>query len=381
MSRGLHYEQDYIVGGARSTQVTPNFQLREFAGIGGTLRIHRELIAAVQVLRTAVGRSLKVESLAPAQGLGIGLEGRFVWLSGDGPDEIAGAARKLVREAWFAVVEQKSDRIYLEMPDPAKPPPIPAELALDRAILVTAGFETEGDPYLQVTGNFDGAGLSFGPLQVNLKTGTLQTLFKRFEIRDAAALPHCFGPLWTQWQQMLRLPSIAKQVAWADVLSRGSRKADFDPAWEAALQAVGSVPAFRAETLSYAYDSYGRKLIAALSWLRGLKPIPVRNFRCLAALFDLCVQQGSLDRAHTEIRRRVLSENPRDDLSLVRIAVEERGRKADAPWRADAMSRRLCILEREPVRVSQDGKVAQRDNRNLYLVRNAPVNQLEKYLI
>jgi ribonucleoside-diphosphate reductase beta chain len=37
---------------------------------------------------------------------------------------------------------------------------------------VTAGFETSGDPYLQVPGNFDGAGLSFGPLQANFKTGT-----------------------------------------------------------------------------------------------------------------------------------------------------------------------------------------------------------------
>lgn len=377
----LQFENDYLVGGPAAASITPHFRLREFADADGHVRIHRELVSALQVLRDVLGRSIRIDSLAAAQGLGNGLEGRFIWVGGDAAQAIASAANTLVKEAWFAKVEQRGERVYLEMPDPAKPPPIPAELALDRAILITAGFETVGDPHVQVTGNFDGAGLSFGPLQVNLKTGTLQTLFKRFESRDPAVLPVCFGPLWLQWQQMLNLPSIAKQIAWADALSRGSRKTDFDPAWKSALQAVGRVPAFRTETLAYAYDSYGRKLIAALSWLRGLKPIPIRNFRCLAALFDLCVQQGSLDRAHADIRRRVLAESPRDDLALVRIAVEERGRKANAEWRADAMSRRLCILEREPVAVSQDGKTAQRENRNLYLVRNAPVNQLEKYLI
>lgn len=377
----LQFENDYLVGGPAAASVTPNFRVGEFAGADGRLRIHREMVSALQVLRDGLGASIRIGSLAPAQDMGQGIEGRFVWVSGDEPPAIAIAARKLVAEAWFARVETRGEQVYLEMPDPARPPPIPAELALDRAILVTAGFETVGDPHLQVTGNFDGAGLSFGPLQVNLKTGTLQILFRRFEVRDPAALASCFGPLWPQWRQMLQLPSIVKQVAWADALSRGSRKADFDPAWKAALQAVGRVPVFRGETLAYAYDSYGRKLIAALSWLRGLKPIPIQNFRCLAALFDLCVQQGSLDRAHEEIRRRVLAENPRDDLGLVRIAVEERGRKANAEWRADAISRRLCILEREPVAISHSGKTAQRENRNLYLVRNAPVSRLEKYLI
>jgi hypothetical protein len=44
-----------------------------------------------------------------------------------------------------------------------------AELALDRAIAVIAAFETAGDPYQQVTANFNDAGLSFGPLQVNFR--------------------------------------------------------------------------------------------------------------------------------------------------------------------------------------------------------------------
>lgn len=381
MPKGLRYDNDYVVGGPPGCWVTPNFQLSEYAAPDGRVRMHRELIASVQVLRDRLGRSIKIAGLSPSGSLGRGLEGRFVWLSADDMAALEQAARRLMGEGHFIRVEPQAGRLYVEMPDPAHLPAILPERALDMAIAVTAGFETSGDPYLQVTGNFDGAGLSFGPLQVNLKTGTLQELFRRFQARDERRLAACFGALWPEWQRMLRLPSRVQQVAWADALSRGRNKADFDAQWKAALQNVGREPAFRSETLRYAYDVYGRKLIVALAWLKGLAPIPIRNFRCLAALYDLCVQQGSLDRAHDAIRTRVARERPGDEFALTRIAVEERGRRADPQWRADCISRRLTILQRDPVRVVEAGVSAERDNPNLYLLRNAPVNQVERYLL
>lgn len=381
MAKGLRYERDFLVGGPLRAQVTPNFSLGEYARADRRIFVHRELVAAVQSLRDALGRPLRIESQLPADGLGDGLDGRFVWVAGDGTDPILRAAGALIRDGWLARAEPRGDRIYLEMPDPQHLPPIVAEQALQRAIAVTAAFETSGDPYEQVTGNFDGAGLSFGPLQVNLGTGTLQTLFSRFRARDSAALARAFGPRWGEWEALMRLPSRQRQVAWADGLSRGAGKAGFDPGWTAALQAVGRLPAFRDETLRYAYDTYGRKLIVALAWLHGARAIRIANFRCLAALYDLCVQQGSLDKAHDAIRRRIAAEDPQDEFALTRIAVEERGRRADPRWRADCISRRLCLLEREPVRVEEAGQVSERDNPMLWLLRNAPVKQIERYLL
>jgi hypothetical protein len=380
MASGLKYEDDYLIGGPARARVTPNFQLSEYARANGTVRVHRELLAAVQRVREELGAGVSIAGVAPRGGLGAGVEGRFVWLKAADPAALADAARRVARDGWLARVEPRGEQVYVEMHDPSKLPALAAERALDLAIAVTAAFETSGDPYLQVTGNFDGAGLSFGPLQVNLGTGTLQELFRRFAARDEAALRACFGGLWDEWQRMLRLPSRAAQVRWADALSRGPRKAGFDPAWTKALQAVGRQPAFRAEWLRYAYDTYGRKLVVALAWLKGVRPIPIRNFRCLAALYDLCVQQGSLDKAHAAIRRRIERENPQDEFALTRIAVEERGRVANAQWRADCISRRLCILEREPVRVVESGQSAQRDNPQLHLLRNAPVHQMERWL-
>ena len=380
MPKGLKYENDYIVGGPANCRVTPNFTLSEYAGTNGKVRIHRELVASVQVLRNSLGSAVGIAGMAPVAGLGKGLEGRFIWLKANDLAALEAAARKLMKEGHFVRVETSGDKLYVEMPDPDHLPALLPDRALDLAIAVTAGFETSGDPYLQVTGNFDGAGLSFGPLQVNFKTGTLQELFRRFQARDEARLRACFGPLWAEWQRVLRLPSRVQQVAWADVLSRGARKADFDARWKAALQAVGSEPVFRSEMLRYAYDTYGRKLIVALSWLRGLVPLRISNVRCLAALYDLCVQQGSLDKAHDAIRRRVANAGPLDEFQLTRIAVEERGRKADPRWRADCISRRMCIIERDPVKVVDSGQTAERDNPNLYLLRNAPVSQIERYL-
>lgn len=380
MASGLKYVHDYLIGGPARARVTPNFQLSEYARADGTVRVHRELLSAVQRVRDELGAGVSIAGVAPLGGLGAGLDGRFVWLNAADPAALADAARRVLRDGWLARVESRGERVYVEMHDPDRLPPLPAERALDLAIAVTAAFETSGDPYLQVTGNFDGAGLSFGPLQVNLGTGTLQELFRRFAARDEATLRACFGGLWDEWRRMLRLPSRAAQVRWADALSRGPRKAGFDPAWTKALQAVGRQPVFRAEWLRYAYDTYGRKLVVALAWLKGVRPIPIRNFRCLAALYDLCVQQGSLDKAHAAIRRRIERENPQDEFALTRIAVEERGRTASAQWRADCISRRLCILEREPVKVIESGQSAQRDNPQLYLLRNAPVHQMERWL-
>jgi hypothetical protein len=380
MPKGLKYDNDYIVGGPANCRVTPNFSLSEYAGANGKVHIHRELVASVQVLRSSLGAAVGIAGVAPAGGLGKGLEGRFVWLKANDLSVLEAAARKLIKDGHFIRVESSGGKLYVEMPDPNHLPPILPDKALDLAIAVTAGFETSGDPYLQVTGNFDGAGLSFGPLQVNFKTGTLQELFRRFRARDENRLRACFGPLWAEWLRVLHLPSRVQQVAWADALSRGARKADFDARWKAALQAVGREPAFRGEMLRYAYDTYGRKLIVALSWLRGLVPVRISNVRCLAALYDLCVQQGSLDKAHDAIRRRVANAGALDEFQLTRIAVEERGRKADPRWRADCISRRMCIIERDPVKVVESGQTAERDNPNLYLLRNVPVTQVERYL-
>ncbi|MCU7891849.1 MAG: hypothetical protein KZQ78_09655 [Candidatus Thiodiazotropha sp. (ex Ustalcina ferruginea)] len=177
------------------------------------------------------------------------------------------------------------------------------------------------------------------------------------------------------------LPSRKKAILWADVLSTGTGKHGFSQPWKGYLQAVGREKLFREVMLRYAYDKYGKLLMSALAFLRGVSPIQINNLRCLAALYDMGVQQGSLSKALNAIKRRVAAEQPADEFSLTRIAVEERAKKASSRWRADCLSRRLCILERQPVSVSLDGQRSRRSNRSSYLLRDSSVKGLDRYLV
>lgn len=376
----LEYKDDYLVGGRATDAITPHFKVREFTTAEG-LHVHRELVGALQELREGYGAPVAIRGLAPRGPRGQGRRGDFAFVGGANPDALQAAAQALVKQGFLADVVRVGTDLYVEIPNPAAPPPLPAATALERAVRVTAAYETSGDPYQQVTGNFDGAGLSFGPLQVNFRSGTLVELFKRCELEDPRALRACFtNPAhWTEWQQVLGATRAA-QLRWADALSTGPRRANLAQPWRGYLQAVGRVEVFRRVMLRYAYDVYGRKLIVALSWLKGLWPGRIDRFACLCALYDLCVQQGSLDKAHAAIRARVAREQPTTQEQLVHIAVEERGRTADAAWRADCISRRLGILYRAPVRISEAGITAERANLRVYLVRNTTVKGAEQYL-
>ena len=62
-------------------------------------------------------------------------------------------------------------------------------------------------------------------------------------------------------------------------------------------------------------------------------------------------------------------ENPQDQFALMRIAVEERGRRASSEWRDDACSRRLGILNGVPETVGE----RQRANINFYMLRDVRI--------
>jgi len=88
------------------------------------------------------------------------------------------------------------------------------------------------------------------------------------------------------------------------------------------------------------------------------------------------VQQGSLDKAWSEIEQRVATERPSNQLDLVRIAVEERGRKALPQWQADAVSRRVGILKGVPFTVDD----RQRANIHFYMLRDVRVTNVDRLL-
>lgn len=64
----------------------------------------------------------------------------------------------------------------------------------------------------------------------------------------------------------------------------------------------------------------------------------------------------------------------------VQLAVEERARAADPPWRAASMSRRLGILYDAPVSATESGKTAKADNPYFSLLPEIEGQGIERFL-
>ena len=359
----VDWDGGFVVGGDDNCRLTPNFRLKEFKNAAGHVRVHRELVSALQMLRERHGKSLTIRS-TDADGLG-------ARIAADPLADLLRAADSVRVHHLFKDVVQEGSLLHVAIPDPQHLPDIALEQALESAFSVTSSFETSGDRFQQVSGNFDGAGLSFGPAQWNFKSGTLVPLFRRFERDDAGKLRACFAdPVdYDEWQRVLGRP-VDQQIAWADSHSTGRGKQELAEPWRSYLEAVGRVPAFRAAMVEEALREYGARLLTCVTYLQGLVPeIEIDHLRCFCSLYDLVIQQGGLDKVHREIEARVHQGRPRDQFELVRIAVEERGRAAAPQWRADCMSRRIGILTGVPATV--DGH--QRANLSFFLLRDVRI--------
>ena len=371
----VEWDGDFVVGGDGARRLTPNFKLREFR-FGGAIRVHRELVSSLQLLRNRFGRGIGVHGV-DADGLGATFKGKTT-------DELLAAADALEAHNLFSLAERAGDdAVHVRIADPGEVREVGLEQALESAFEVTSGFETSGDKFQQVTGNFDGAGLSFGPAQVNFGTGTLQPLFEKFAAADRAALAACFTDPddWEEWQRVMAMPSRDDQVAWANGISTGARLANVMQPWKGYFQAVGRVPGFREIMVEHILRKYGRKLLRAAGLLQSMCPdIRMDHLRCFCSLYDLVVQQGSLDKAADAIRARIVDDPPVDQFDLVRIAVEERGRRAKSRWRADCVSRRLGILEGVPTTITESGNTTQRANINFYMLRDVVIRDARQLM-
>ena len=357
--------------------VAPNFSLREFARPDGSYFIHPNLILTLQNIRNLLGQTVNIVKVNEGDQA---TKGVCASIRAGDLSKLKAVCSGFLQEGSISKLVEDSGHLFMETrTSPTET--LSVEDAFDTAFYVTAGFETSGDPFQQVTGNFDGAGLSFGPSQTNFGTGTLVPLFRRFDKADPVKLRECFGgsPHWDEWRALWEKPE-PEQVRWADQQSTGNRKQDFKEPWRGYLKQVGQVPVFRKEMVAFSKELYGGKLRRALVWLQTVWPHPVTDLRCFCALFDLCTQQGSLDKAHSQIKARIVQEKPTKQWEVVQIAVEERARMADPPWRAASMSRRLGILYDAPVSATESGKTAKADNPYFSLLPEMDVQGIDKFV-
>ena len=186
MAGSVTYENDFIVDGNANTRLSANFKVKEFQDKNGKLHVHRELVAGLQILRNRFGSGIDIISIKAPASMDQGPTGLGVTIKSEDMLMLEKAAKKLKTEGYFSRVEPHSSGLYLEIPVPDAMPAINAETAFDCGMQVTAAFETSGDPYQQVTGNFDGAGLSYGPFNVTCCRGPCRNFSAVFVVRMKA---------------------------------------------------------------------------------------------------------------------------------------------------------------------------------------------------
>lgn len=277
-----------------------------------------------------------------------------------GPSPTAGATRQFAEAGNQAIAGATAPVV----PTPA----ITLVQAQEMALQITTCFEGgKSMNYQALADDFDGQGISFGLIQWNFGQDTLGPLLKKMIAKDAAAFAGCFGPTtsYAVLKSALDRSDQAAQLQWTRALQQSD-----NAALKAAFQAIGAIDDFNQIQREQAAAEFHPLVMQAVGQLRLFAPalLTTLAFRSYAALFDLCVQQRSIARALDAIKARVRSEKPAGQTDLLKIAVIERGRLANAIWQSDCISRRMGILTGAPYESTENGITKKRGNPQLSLV-------------
>lgn len=199
---------------------------------------------------------------------------------------------------------------------------------------VSSSFEGKG--FSQVTGNFDGQGISFGFLQWCLGQGSLQPIWKQALSDPIVDTPSILTESQIQEVTDLLVKPKAAQVSWGDSISDPIKKARIVPEWKTALEAWGTA------TKHIQMQKAESVLSRALGYCAKFN---LKSIRSLSFMFDVCVQNGSIqDDIIWSIKRRLAQEPHHSEPSTLLLILEQRLEKCKPQWREDVRNRKECII-------------------------------------
>jgi hypothetical protein len=166
--------------------------------------------------------------------------------------------------------------------------------AEEKALRITNAFEntshyvaTRNLSFGGLTGDFDRMGLSFGLLQWNIGSGSLQPLLREFARSHPERLAAIFGSAAPALQQMLEQPR-PQQLAWARGINDYSnpRRPQIRAPWAGYFRQLADEPAFQAIQLRHVRPRMQRAAHYA-------REFGLHSERGLALMFDLVTQHGA----------------------------------------------------------------------------------------
>lgn len=187
----------------------------------------------------------------------------------------------------------------------------PAPDLKQRCLQVTADFEGTG--FTKAVGNFDGAGITWGIIGFTLSNGELGALLKEIETAQHDVFVSAFGEQrHGKILEVIDQPK-AKQMAFANSISVGSKKMKILDEWDQSFIKLGSDPAVQEIQLQRTKKYFD---IAE----RDVGRFNVKNELGLALCFDTAVQNGGIDQIEaTRIRKKIEQAPPatQQDLRLI----------------------------------------------------------------
>jgi hypothetical protein len=233
----------------------------------------------------------------------------------------------------------------------AASPLTPATPLERRVLALTAAFETGSrgsDGFGALAGDFDGQGLSFGALQWNIGQHSLQPLWQRMLATHPDKAHAILGDQFDTVERMLK-DRHAEQMAWARSIQRiAAGRAGawtiIEP-WKSRLQALGRCDEMVEIQVAAANTLY-------LSALAFCEDYGLGTERGAALMFDIAVQNGSVDRggAGARIREDFEFINPtlsmeEQEVERMRIIARDRAAVARPTFRGDVLARKMTIAE------------------------------------
>lgn len=211
----------------------------------------------------------------------------------------------------------------------------PFPVLFERCLSLTAAFEGHG--YTFAAGNFDGAGITWGIIGFNLKSGSLA---KVLGVIPAVDVDAALGSLAPTLRFVLTQPR-ADQVRWADSISTGADKGRLQIPWSAAFARLSDLPSARTAQRAVAAESYW---IPSQSLLNRSAPF-LTSPRAHALFFDAHVQQGGVRESAAQAAMTEWQRTGNEDEALLALA-DTQACVAPARWREDVRSRRRCVATR-----------------------------------
>lgn len=192
-------------------------------------------------------------------------------------------------------------------------------------------------------GNFDGAGMSFGIVQFNLLSRTLQPLLGQMLADYPELVAFCFGELLPELNDMLATKSTKYQIKWAN--QRTVKGGALLSMWRDSFRKLGLMPqciVLQKEMAREKYYSPAVKLCHEYElW----------SERGLALMFDITVQNGSINRAtKTLIREDIKQLDPGLKIGELEVAklliiAKRRSEASTAKWIELVRRRKLLIAK------------------------------------